>query len=177
MEKIKPVISPDLKVYELLESYPELEDVLIAITPVFKKLKNPILRKTIAKVTSLKQAAVVGKVSINEMIKKLREKTGQRHTDIEESLGENIPEPGWVKDCLPAIVYDAREDLDSGIQPLNKVMRDITNFSEGDIYKLITAFIPAPMILVLREKNFECFTDEINPDEFATYCRKDTARI
>ena len=172
MEKTKPVISPDIKVADLLDAYPELENIFIEISSIFKKLKNPILRKTIAKVTSLKQAAVIGKVSINEMIKKLREAAGQRHTDIQEILNEKIPEPEWVKDCIPAIVYDTREDLDSGVQPLNKVMRDIANFREGDVYKLITAFVPAPMIQLLKEKYFECYTAEINPDEFITYCKK-----
>ena len=172
IDKQKPIISPDIKVYDLLEAYPELEDVLIGITPVFKKLKNPVLRKTIAKVTTLKQAAIVGKVSINEMIKKLREKTGQSHSDIAETLSENSPEPEWLKDCVPAIVYDVREDIDNGIQPLNKVIRDVQNFSDGEIYKLITAFIPAPLIQVLIEKKFECYTVEVNPDLFETYCRK-----
>lgn len=172
MEKSKPVISPDIKVADLLNAYPELEDVLIEISPAFKKLQNPILRKTIAKVTSLKQAAVVGKVSINEIIKKLREAVGHKHTDIQEILNENIQEPEWVKDCIPAIIYDAREDLDNGVQPLNKVMRDIANFHEGDVYKLITAFVPAPMIQLLKEKYFECYTAEINDNEFITYCKK-----
>jgi hypothetical protein len=65
-----------------------------------------------------------------------------------------------------------REDLESGIQPLNKVIRDVQDFSEGEIYKLITAFIPAPLIQVLKEKKFECYTVEVNPDVFETYCRK-----
>ncbi len=172
MDKTKPFISPDMKVSDLLNAYPELENILIEISPAFKKLQNPLLRRTIAKVTSLKQAAVVGKVSINEMIKKLREAAGQKHSDIQEILNENISEPDWVKDCVPAITYDAREDLDSGVQPLNKVMRDIANFQEGDVYKLITAFVPAPLIQVLKEKYFECYTAEINPDEFITYCKK-----
>ena len=47
-------IVPTVTVHELLEAYPELEDVLIGIAPPFKKLKNPILRKTVAKVATIK---------------------------------------------------------------------------------------------------------------------------
>jgi len=50
----KLIITPDVKVAELLREYPQLEDKLIEIAPVFVKLKNPILRKTISKVTTLK---------------------------------------------------------------------------------------------------------------------------
>jgi hypothetical protein len=45
------IISPKTKIYELLEAYPQLEETLIALAPPFKKLKNPVLRKTIAKIT------------------------------------------------------------------------------------------------------------------------------
>ncbi|MFH1755446.1 MAG: DUF1858 domain-containing protein, partial [Candidatus Latescibacterota bacterium] len=56
----RPSITPDMKVSALLEAYPELEDVLIGIAPAFKKLRNPVLRRTVAKLTSLRQAAQVG---------------------------------------------------------------------------------------------------------------------
>ena len=46
-------IEPVTKIAALLDHYPELEDVLIGMAPPFKKLKNPILRKSVAKVASL----------------------------------------------------------------------------------------------------------------------------
>lgn len=56
------LITPDTKINALLESYPQLEDALINIFKNFKKLRYPFLRKTIAKVTSLRQAAIIGNV-------------------------------------------------------------------------------------------------------------------
>ena len=50
---IKTEITPQTMVGDMLENYPELEDKLIEIAPVFKKLKNPILRKTVAKVATV----------------------------------------------------------------------------------------------------------------------------
>ena len=49
----KLIITPKTKVAELLDAYPQLEDILIEIAPQFKKLQNPVLQKTIARVTSL----------------------------------------------------------------------------------------------------------------------------
>ena len=51
-------IQSSTKVGQLLDAYPELEEVLIKMAPPFKKLKNPILRKSIAKVATLQQAAM-----------------------------------------------------------------------------------------------------------------------
>ena len=60
MPKDKPLITSTTKVADLLKSYPELEDVLIAMAPPFKKLKNPVLRRSVAKLATLQQAAAVG---------------------------------------------------------------------------------------------------------------------
>jgi len=46
-------ITPSITVHELLNAYPELEDVLIGIAPTFKKLKNPVLRRSSAKLLPL----------------------------------------------------------------------------------------------------------------------------
>jgi hypothetical protein len=72
-----PQITPDTIVADLLNTYPVLEDKLIEIALVFKILKNPVLRRTIAKVTSLKQAAVVGNVQLAVLINELRKATGE----------------------------------------------------------------------------------------------------
>ena len=85
-----------MKVSELLNEYPQLEDKLIEIAPVFVKLKNPILRKTIAKVTILKQAAVVGKVSLADMINKLRAEVGQGNTDLAAEKNQEGKKPEWI---------------------------------------------------------------------------------
>ena len=54
------IISPKTKVGELLDAYPQLESVLFDLSPAFAKLKNPILRKTVARIATLQQAAAVG---------------------------------------------------------------------------------------------------------------------
>ena len=59
MTNSKITISPKTKVGELLDAYPELENVLMAMSPAFEKLKNPILRKTVAKVATLQQVCIV----------------------------------------------------------------------------------------------------------------------
>jgi len=52
MTRINLEILPTVTVHKLLVAYPQLEEVLIGIAPPFKKLKNPILRRTIAKVAT-----------------------------------------------------------------------------------------------------------------------------
>jgi hypothetical protein len=91
------IITPKIKIHDLLEAYPELEETLIQAAPQFKKLKNPLLRKTIARVTSLGQAAVIGGVKVEELINTLREAAGQqlKEHSTEEETDYNFEVPDW----------------------------------------------------------------------------------
>ena len=81
-------INPTVTVHELLETYPQLENVLIELAPPFKKLNNPMLRRSVAKVATLKHIAVVGGIPLDDLVDKLREAAGQssRHEHYEDDL-------------------------------------------------------------------------------------------
>ncbi len=165
-------ITPETKVSDLLNNYPELEDKLIEIAPPFKKLKNPILRKTIAKVTNLRQASKVGGVSLAELINQLRIAAGQGKIKVEENKKENLTKPNWVLDENIKITYDARIDLENGAHPIAKVSKDILTLNKNDIYLLITPFLPGPLIDIVKEKGFEVFSENKSFDEVYTYIVK-----
>src|SRR5205814_640770 len=91
-------ILPSTKIGELLDRYPELEGILIELAPPFKKLRNPLLRKGVAKVVSLKQAAAVGGVPVNDLVNKLRAAIGQEaiaSEDASESISYFSGQPEW----------------------------------------------------------------------------------
>ena len=85
------LITPKTRVGELLDTYPELEPVLMELAPAFKKLQNPVLRRTVGKVATLQQAAALGKVSLSEIINTLRMEVGQALFD-ETGMASNIIE-------------------------------------------------------------------------------------
>jgi hypothetical protein len=114
------VITPKTKISDLLDAYPHLEDLLIEMAPPFKKLKNPLLRKTIARITTISQAATIGSLNVEELVNKLRSEVGQDHADIETDSGTtfNTQKPDW---------FDAAKVVD-------------------EILKVIAPFLPAPLI-------------------------------
>ncbi len=57
------MITPETKVGALLDAYPGIENQLAEWVPAFQKLQNPVLRRTVAKVVSLEQAASVGGIA------------------------------------------------------------------------------------------------------------------
>lgn len=163
-------ITPKTLVGDLLKNYPQLEDKLIEIAPVFKKLKNPVLRRTVAKVTTLKQAAAVGGVSLSLLINELRKEAGMDNSEIEDDIFESIKQkPVWVEENKIVKEYDAREDLENGNHPAAKVTKDILELKENENYLLITPFVPAPLIKIMEDKGFETFTEKVEEELIKTY--------
>lgn len=165
-------ITPNTLIGNLLTNYPELEDTLIEIAPVFAKLKNPILRRTIAKVTTLKQASVIGGVSVAEMINRLRKEVNQNEIKIESESKMNIEKPSWIKNEKIKFEYDATLDLENGIHPAGKVTKEILQLNDNEIYILITPFIPAPLIKIIEEKGFIVFTEKQSDNIIYNYIKK-----
>ena len=53
-------ITAGTKVAALLSEHPELEDLLISMSPAFIKLRNPVLRRSVARIATLREATAVG---------------------------------------------------------------------------------------------------------------------
>ena len=145
-------ITPETKLGALLDAYPGIEDALIAWVPEFRKLKNPILRRTVAKVATIEQAAKIGGVSVRDMVIKLRKAAGQ---DVDEPVGEGAAAsdaapaaaaPAWFDPKRIRETIDADCLLDAGEHPIGKVRRHAAALQPGDIFQLKSSFRPAPLI-------------------------------
>ena len=164
----RPPITPALKVGALLEAYPELEEVLIAVVPAFEKLRNPVLRRTVANVTTLSQAARVGNVSIGDLVGRLRTAAGhEEEIDPETDDSESI-RPDWLDTVSIKNEMDARKMIEEGGHPLPEVMGALKMLQPGEGYTLATPFVPAPMIDQARSLGYEVWTEQRGPEDFLT---------
>ncbi|MFN8240481.1 MAG: DUF1858 domain-containing protein [Bacteroidales bacterium] len=146
MENTQLIITPKTKVLELIEAYPHLEDVLIKYVPAFSKLKNPLLRRTVAKIATLQQAASIGNVKTGDLINLLRKEAGQELMNAADDTTYNTKKPAWFELALIEKEFDIREMLAAGEQPVNQVISDLNHLNKGKIYKLTSPFLPAPLI-------------------------------
>lgn len=163
-------ITPETKISALLDHYPQLEDVLIEMAPAFKKLQNPILRKTIAKMATLRQVAQIGDVSLAMMINKLRAAVGQT-TDSEiddESKAASVP-PAWFDSTKIVKSLDARPIIESGQHPMSQVLEELKGLKSGEIFELIAAFLPAPLIDMAKQKGYRAWSKQEQTDLVRTF--------
>jgi len=169
----KPDITPGIKVYELLEAYPELEQPLMELAPAFRKLRNPVLRRTIARVTSLQQAAAVGDISVDVLVNRLRSIAGLvEYQGGSENTGYSGDKPLWFDTGLIRKTFDAREIIGAGGHPLSLVMSDLHNWEGEGIYELIAPFMPAPLLDKMRDMGFDVWSKKEEEYLFRNFFRK-----
>ena len=174
MTEPKLIISPKTKVGQLLDAYPELEALLIELSPTFAKLKNPVLRKTVARVTSLQQAAVVGGLKVDELVNRLRKETGQAGYEVNIDDTDYLsftPPPSWFNESMIITRFNAIPVINAGNSPMNEILKHAHNLKEGEILEIRTPFIPAPVIDMLKSKDFLVFSLQKGED-ILSYVRK-----
>lgn len=165
------LITPKTKIAELLDAYPQLEEELIQLAPQFKKLKNPVLRKTIARVTTLAQAALVGGLRVEDLITNLRGIVGQEEAAISRSdeTPIQIEKPSWFSTSNITETLDVREKLNQGEHPIHDVLAAIKKLKNNQIVKVIVPFIPAPMIEKTLSLGYQHWLQKKGNDEFWVY--------
>ncbi|MFP4471083.1 MAG: DUF1858 domain-containing protein [Bacteroidales bacterium] len=169
MEKL--IITPKTKIYDLLEAYPQLEETLIAMAPQFKKLKNPVLRKTVTKITTLSQAAVIGGLKVEDLVNRLRTEAGQSAAgDMEGEGGNyNTEQPAWFSEEKIVETINISEMLDAGEQPVHQVLPAIKKLKAGEILKVIAPFIPAPLIDKSISLDYQHWIKQKGPETYWVY--------
>jgi hypothetical protein len=172
MEKL--IITPKTKIYDLLEAYPQLEEVLTASAPEFKKLQNPVLRKTITRITTIGQAAIIGKLNVEVLVNRLREKVGQGSIGQIEDAGHKYTTdcPSWYSEKSVVNSIDIREMLNKGEQPVHEVLAAAKKLNENEILEIIAPFIPAPLLDKSIGLDYKHWLDKKSETEYRVYFRK-----
>ncbi len=173
-ERKQLAITPKTRVGELLEIYPSLEPVLIELAPAFRKLKNPVLRKTVGKVATLQQAAAVGNLPVAEIINTLRAAIGQElSNEVDIKDGINYARPAWLDEEKVLVRFNATPIINSGENPMQEALRHLEKTGSEGIFMLTSPFVPAPIIELISKKGYSHFCHQINQEECHTYFLKD----
>jgi hypothetical protein len=166
-------IAPSTKVADLLDSWPELEETLVAQAPAFRRLKNPVLRRTVARVATLEQAAGVGGVAVRDLVSALRRAAGMSEEaalDPQASPKPGSPAPpDWLDPTRVAVVVDADALLDAGRVPLAVVNEKARALAPGEVLRVDSGFRPVPLVEALEKQGFLSFVRQGTPGRFETY--------
>lgn len=148
------LITPDAKLGELLERWPGVEAALLEISPHFRALQNPVLRRTVARIATLRQVSKVSGVPLGALIERLRAAAGLPPLAVAEDAEGQGQRPPWASDAAVTRTHDARPAIEAGQHPMAQVMADLAALPGAAVYLLLTPFVPAPLVDLARGKGY-----------------------
>ncbi len=145
------------KIGALLDAHPELEAVLYQLSPEFRRLANPILRRTVARIATVAQAAQIAGLPVPEVVNALRRALGQPLSCNGEEPASDEPQPPWVTATEPVATLDAEAILGQGGTPVGEMAARLAAAEPGQVVVLHAPFYPAPLVEALRDKGHEVY--------------------
>ncbi|GAB4246688.1 MAG: hypothetical protein Kow00122_03780 [Thermoleophilia bacterium] len=178
------LIRPDQKVAEVLKEHPQLVDTFVAQSETFKRLQNPLMRKTFARLVTVAQAAEVANVPLARLLKALNTAAGHPLTDEEAEAaaggptvppaGPATPPPGagtpslpdWLETAPVVAELDARDMQRRGEDPFFTIMDAARSVGLGQAFRLRNTFRPSPLLGVLEKKGFAAWAEQRGPEDW-----------
>ncbi len=165
-------INSKTKIADLIKFHPDALEAIITLSPDFKKLRNPILRKLMAGRTSIAMASKIGGCKPEDFFERLSPLGFVSESAIEEEAfvsQKSLKE--FIKDIGSAdiITLDVRDMLAKGNDPLKLIQKQVKELKNGQILRIINTFEPSPLIKLLEKQGFESYVDLIEQDLVETY--------
>ena len=163
-------ITPKTTVHTLLKEHPFLLDFLAGYNPEFKKLTNPVLRRTMGRMATLDTAAQMGSVPLNQLMNdiaaEIEAKTGTR-PDIADTPGVDTIDPARLEE-LHAIVKElhAGKSVEEVKPRFEELIADVeaTEIAAME-QKLIEGGVPDTEVKRLCDVHVQVFADALEGHE------------
>ena len=189
-------VAPTDRVSDVIARDEALVDVFVRAAPHFSKLRNRAMRRVMARLITVEQAARTAGIPPERLVHDLNAALGiaERADDARTSAANNdvakggaTPEPGGhgqpgggVREGAdaasptrpanaPVREVDVREDLRSGNEPFSKIMAAVAALGDGEILRLRTTFEPVPLFTVLGKRGFVHSSEEHGADDWSVW--------
>ncbi|MFA5573668.1 MAG: DUF2249 domain-containing protein [Brumimicrobium sp.] len=167
------VINSKTKIAKIIKENPDAIQAIVKLSPDFKRLLNPVLRRLVAGRTSISMAAKMGKVTVEDFFNAL-EPLGfeiDREKTDEETEIENKPLPQFLasRSTAQIIEFDVRQMIADGGDPLKQIQLKVRKLNAGEALLIITDFDPVPLVKLLGNQGFECHQEFVDADTIKTY--------
>ncbi|GGG84565.1 hypothetical protein GCM10007415_17180 [Parapedobacter pyrenivorans] len=168
------VINKNTRVAEVIRANADSIAAIAALAKPLRKLKNPLLRRVMAPRVTLAEAAAIGGCSL-AAIRAALEPLGFQF--VEEELADNRKEegkeqrPDWLAagDEASVAVFDVRELIESGNDPLKAIVQRYRALPMGNLLCIINTFIPYPLINLLGKQGAETFVETVADQVYHTW--------
>ncbi|MCD6122561.1 MAG: DUF2249 domain-containing protein [Spirochaetales bacterium] len=171
------VIIAKTKIKDALKEHPQLKEVLIKLSPKFKKLNNPVIYKLVARWATFGDIARTGGFSVCELLHTVNKEIGTEKELFElapECIKESKPEvtekkPEWVENIKQTVILDVREREGFFLPEITSALKKLR---EDQILLVTNSFYPAPLVKMLTEQGHKIYYEAVHPEEHRLYIKK-----
>ncbi len=146
-------ITKDTKISRLLKEDDRILDLIVSISPVFKKLTNPLLRRSIAPRVTVKDAARIGGMTPNDFLRRLAEAGYEVELDPDEKVSV-VPKQCDVLQQYKIHSMDVRPVLEAGQDPFLSIKDQLNHLAPDEALEVILDFEPLPLIDLFSRDGF-----------------------
>jgi PAS domain S-box-containing protein len=165
-------INGNTKLDVLLKKYPFLVDFLAGLAPEFKRLRNPIMRKTMGKIATLDRVAAMGNFKLDELMKlivdEVKEKASEDLVCVVDDSSSEVLDPEERKEILKEIIKGVHDGEDMGVLK-GKFRMLIKDVDPSEISKmeqtLIDEGMPETEVKRLCDVHVEIFKEALEKHE------------
>ncbi|HVZ77833.1 MAG TPA: DUF2249 domain-containing protein [Gemmatimonadaceae bacterium] len=193
-----PVVGSD-RVSDVLKRDERLVDVFVGVSPQFAKLRNAGIRKVMARLTTVAQAARIAGVPLATLLDALnaaldasdaREASSASPVNVAAPVDAGAadpvsdtaspdpappaPAPAWLTG--PVVELDVRPLLAAGQEPFPVIMEAVGALGADQVLLLRAPFEPVPLFAVLARRGFEHYAQQQAADDWCVwFCHANAA--
>lgn len=178
-------IAPTDRVSDVLARDESLVAVFERHAPHFSKLRNRAMRRIMARLVTVEQAARTAGVPVDVLLRDLNEaldapvSASHGANEVDGPPRERAPADTTREDQdnaprthptgAPIVELDVREDLRAGREPFSKIMAAVSALRESEVLHLRAIFEPAPLFTVLGKRGFAHESHAHAPDDWSVW--------
>ena len=164
------------KLNTLFDRDERLIDVIAGHSPQLEKLRHSPMRKIMARVTTVAQAARLCKVPTGELLRELNHAIGIETepdavapADVPADAPEQIVESSSVPSFEGAVEVDVRDELSKGGEPFSRIMSAVAALPADGVLHLRAPFEPVPLLAVMSKRGFDSRTEKHADDDWSVW--------
>lgn len=153
---MNPVQSSD-RLQSLFERDQRLIDVIASHSPQLAKLRHSPMRRIMARVTTVAQAARVCRMPVEVLVHELNGVLGIDGTNTSiASSGAAISDDSsqFLPPFTSVVELDVRDELKKGGEPFSRIMAAVASLGDEAVLHLRAPFEPVPLFGVMEKRGF-----------------------
>ena len=156
-------IGPTDRVSDVLARDEALVDVFVRHSSHFEKLRNRALRRVMAQLVTVEQAARVAGIGVEVLLRELNEAVHATSSSAAPPPGSSpsrdaapstVPAAARRPAGRPEVELDLRDDMRAGREPFSAIMAAVRALDDDQVLRLRTIFEPVPLFAVMAKRGF-----------------------